>query len=190
MASGTLLEAPADRPAGQRGWRAGPACAVAVAALPVLAIASSAEGGDRVVGLVAAAALVAAAILIWTARRTLVLALAGVAVAAVAVAVVLIDVPNRIHGSGGTRGAETEYSYDPDGRAITRAQAEAVPKGSTEDEVEAILGSPAGDGTLRRRDGTDSHCLLYMNQARREAPLDKFAFCFAGESYHSLHRWL
>jgi hypothetical protein len=188
MGGATLLEAPADRPAGQRGWRGWLACAAAVAALPVLALSSTAEGGEGVPQLGAAAALVAAAVLLWTARRAPALALAGVAVAASAIAVLLIGVPNRIHGQGGTGGAEMEYSYDPDGRAITLAQAKAVPKGSTEDEVEEILGSAAGDATLRRRDGTDSPCLVY-GETPRESFDPLFAFCFADELYASLHRW-
>lgn len=189
MASATLLEAPADRPPGQRGWRAWLACAVAVAALPVVALTYEAGLREQVAYLAVAAALVTAAVLIWTARRTLVLALAGVAVAASAISVVLIGVPNRIHGEGGARGAEVEYTYDEDGRAITPAQAEAVPKGSTQDELEEILGSAAGDATLRRRDGVDSRCVVYLDQASR-GPVDaKFAFCFAGDRYASLHRW-
>jgi hypothetical protein len=188
MGGTTLLEAPADRPPGQRGWRAWLACGVAVAALPVLALSSTAAAGDRVVSLVQAAALVAAAVLLWTARRAPALALAGVAIAASATAVVLIDVPNRIHGEGGTRGAEMEYSYDPDGRAITLAQAKAVPKGSTADEVVEILGAAAGDATLRRRDGTDSACLVYGEASGQ--PYDPvFAYCFTDDRYASFHRW-
>jgi hypothetical protein len=188
MTNATLLEAPADRPAGKRGWRAWLACGVAVAALPVLAFSSTAEGGEGVPQLGVAAALVAAAVLLWTARRASALALAGVAVAASAIAIVLIGMPNRIHGLGSMRGAEMEYSYDPDGRAVTPAQARAVPKGSTEDEVEEILGSAAGYAKLRRRDGTDSPCLVY-GETPRESHDPLFAFCFADDRYASLHRW-
>jgi uncharacterized protein (DUF58 family) len=190
MASGRLLQAPADMPAGRRGWRAWLACGVALAAVPVLALSYPAGFRERAAFFLVAAALVTAAILLWTARRTLPLTVAAVMIAASAMAVVSTGVPNRVTASGGTRGAEMDYSYDPDGRAITRAQAEAVPKGSSEDEVRAILGSPAGDGTLRTRDGTDSHCLVYMDQSRRDRFDDKFALCFAGDSYRSLHRWL
>jgi hypothetical protein len=190
MARGRLLEAPADRPAGQRGWRAPVACVVSVAALAVIAWSYPGGFRERATYFAIAAALVTAAVLLWTARRTLPLVFAGVAVAAAAMAVLLTGVPNRVNAVGGTRGAEYDYSYDPDGRAITRAEAEAVPMGSTADEIEAILGSPAGAGTMRRRNGTDSHCLVYLDRARRQPVDDMFALCFAGDSYRSLHQWL
>jgi hypothetical protein len=188
MASGTLLEAPADRPAGQRGWRGPAAFVVAVAAIPPLAMSRLADGWDIAAYLVAAVALAMAAVLIWTTRRAHAIVLAGVAVAASAIVVVLIGFPNRHDVTGGTRGAEYDYRYDPGASPITGAQAKAVPEGSTEDEVEEILGSAAGSGTLRRRDGADSHCLVYPNQAGREF-YEVFAFCFAGDRYASLHRW-
>jgi hypothetical protein len=189
MGGTTLLEAPADRPAGHRGWRAWLACGVAAAAVPLLAVSSQVGLWERAAYFGAAAALVTAAVIIWTARRTPALVLAGGAVAASVAVVSLIGDPYHPHVSGGTGGAEMEYTYDPDGRAITRSQAKAVPKGSTEDEVEEILGSAAGDGTLRRRDGTDSSCLVYREEAVRASYDPVFAFCFAGDRYASLHRW-
>jgi hypothetical protein len=189
MASATLLEAPADRPAGQRGWRAWLAGAVAVAALPVLAISSVAEGGDRAVDLVAAAALVAAAVLIWTTRRGAGLAVAGVLAVLAAAAVAIAGVTNRHHVQGGNRWGEMTYTYDPGGPAITRAQARAVPKGSTEDELTEVLGSEAGSGTWSGRGGRDMRCLVYRNEASRGVADAVFAFCFADDAYVSLQQW-
>jgi hypothetical protein len=189
MASGMLLEAPADRPAGQRGWRGAAAFVVAVAAIAPLAFSRIAIGWDRAGYLAVAAVLATAAVLTWTTRRTPVLVLAGVAVGASALAVVLMGgAPNVVRAQGSAGRAEMEYTYDRDGRAISPAEAKAVREGSTEDEVEEMLGSAAGSGTLRRRDGTDSHCLIYPYQADRQ-PHEVFALCFSEDRYASLHRW-
>lgn len=189
MASATLLEAPADRPAGQRGWRAWLACAAAVATLPALASSSVAEGADRALDLFAAAALVAAAVLIWTARRPVGLVLAGVLGAAAVVAVVTAGFDNRYHGAGTNRWGEMSYTYDPDGTAITRARARAVPEGATEYEVTQVLGSPAGTATQRRRDGSDVRCILYRGEPSRGPYDERLAFCFPGGTYRALQRW-
>jgi hypothetical protein len=189
MASVKLLDAPADRPAGERGWRAPVAYAIAVAAVPTLALSYGIGAREGAAYLAVAAALLTAAVLIWTARRPHALVLAGVAVAASVMAVVLLGVPNLHRVQGTTRGAETEYSFDADAPPITPAQAKAVPMGSTEEEVEEALGSAAGSGTLRRPDGTDSPCLIYGDQAGRQSFDPVFAFCFAEDRYTSLHRW-
>jgi hypothetical protein len=189
MAAATLLEAPADLPAGQRGWRAKAAFVVAAAAVPPVAMSSAAESLERAGYLGVAAVLVAAAVLIWTARRIAALLAAGLAAAACVTALVLVGGPDTQRVQGGTRGAEMEYAFDADAPPITRAAAEAVPEGSTEDELEDILGSAAGSGTLRRRDGTDSRCLVYRAQPGRWSYDPVFAFCFAGDRYASLHRW-
>lgn len=189
MDRGRHLQAPADRPAGQRGWRARLAGAASVAALAVLAISSVAEGGDRAMDLVAAAALVAAAVLVWTARRGSGLVVAGALVVAAVAAVAMAGFTNRHHAQGSNRWGEMTYTYDPDGPAITRAQARAVPKGSTEDELAEILGSEAGSGTWRGRGGRDMRCLFYLDQSSRRPSDRTFAFCFAGDTYASLQRW-
>jgi hypothetical protein len=189
MASGALLRAPADRPAEARGWRARLAGGVALAALPVLAISSATEGGERAANLLSTAALVAAAVLIWTARRPSGLVVAGGLVVAAVAAVSMAGITNRYEVQGSNRWGEMVYSYEPGGTAITRAQARAVPRGSTEDELVEILGSEAGSGTWSGRGGRDMRCLVYRAQGSR-GPIDElFAFCFAGERYVSLQRW-
>jgi hypothetical protein len=188
MAGTKLLRAPADRPAGQRGWRAPVAAVLALAAWPFVRMTSLSGGPERAVYLAVVLALVAAATVTWTARRASLLALAGIAIAGSAIAVALTGFPNQISGIGATRGMEMEYRYDPDESPITRARARAVPKGATKDELEEMLGSAAGEATLRRRDGTDSHCLVYPDQADREYGW-VIAFCLEGERYASLHRW-
>jgi hypothetical protein len=190
MTSAPLRDAPADRPSGQRGWRAPLACVVSIAALAALFVSSIAEGGSRAVHLVAAAALVTAAIVIWTARRTSALVLAGGLVGAAAVAAAMAGIPNRHDVTGSNPWGEVRYTDDPGGSAVTRAQARAVPKGSTEDEVEDALGPAAGSGTLRRRDGGDMRCLVYREESARREPVDRrLALCFAGDRYASLQDW-
>jgi hypothetical protein len=189
MDLGRHLQAPADRPAGQRGWRAPLAGAVAVAALPVLAISSMAEAGERAAHLLAGGALVTAAVLIWTARRSSGVAVAGGLVVAAVAAVPAVGLTNRHHVQGSNGWGEMTYTYEPGGPAITRAQARAVPRGSTEDELTEILGSEAGSGTWRGRGGRDMRCLVYREQASRRPTEAIFAFCFAGDSYASLQRW-
>jgi len=190
MASAKLLDAPADRPAGERGWRAPVAYAIALATVPSVALSYGADAREGAAYLAVAAALLTAAVLIWTARRPHALVLASVAVAASVMAVVLLGVPNVHRVQGTTSGnAETEYSFDADAPPITPAQAKAVPEGSTEEEVEEALGAAAGSGTLRRPDGTDSRCLVYRDQAGRQSFDPVFAFCFAEDRYASLHRW-
>jgi hypothetical protein len=76
--TGRLMWAPADRAAGKRGPRAVPAGIVAIGALVALMFTQG-EGGPawtRFAFVAAAAGLVAAAVLLWTARRPLTLALA------------------------------------------------------------------------------------------------------------------
>jgi hypothetical protein len=189
MAAATLLEAPADRPAGHRGWRGKAAFVAAVAALPPVAMSSVGEALERAGYLLVAAALVTAAVLIWTVRRIPALVAASLAAVACVSALVLVGAPNTHRVQGGARGAEMDYSFDADAPPITRAEAEAVPEGSTEDELEEILGSAAGSGTLRRRDGNDSRCLVYREQPGPRSFDPVFAFCFAGDRYASLHRW-
>jgi hypothetical protein len=189
MAAATLLEAPADRPAGQRGWRAKAAFVAAVAALPPVAMSSAAESLERAGYLGVAAVLVAAAVLIWTVRRIAALVAAGLVAAVCVAALVVVGAPDTQRVQAGTRAMEMDYAYDADAPPITRAEAEAVPEGSTEAELEEILGSAAGTGTLRRRDGTDSRCLVYRSRAWRGSYDPVFAFCFAGDRYASLRRW-
>jgi hypothetical protein len=189
MASGTLLEAPADRPAGQRGRRAWLACAAAVAAVPPLATSSVAGGADRALDLFATAALIAAAVLIWTARRPRGLVLAGVLAALAVAAAVTAGFDNRYQAVGSNRWGEMSYAYDPDGTAVTPSQARAVPAGATEDEVTELLGSPAGEGTQQRRDGSDARCILYREEPSRGRYEWQLAFCFPGGTYRSLQRW-
>jgi|ERR687896_92317 hypothetical protein len=191
MASATFLEAPADRPAGQRGWRAWAACAVAVAALPVLAMSTYADppGWTGPVFLFAAFALTAAAVILWTARRRAFLGLAAVMVAAALAAGVVAESAHRREQREREKWGGSVFHFDEQGPAITRAEAEAVPEGSTKDEVRAILGRAAGSGIQRVNDGKDLRCVAYRASDHRGPLVGLYAFCFSDGRYSDLRKW-
>src|SRR5918999_1314426 len=139
MTSGRFLQAPADMPPGRRGWRVWLAFGAAVAALPALAFSTYADppGWTGPAFLFAAFALTTAAVVLWTARRHVVLGLAAVLVAAAIAAGTVAEAAQRSHQREEERLAGSAFNCDEEGPAITRAQAEAVPKGSTKDEVRA-----------------------------------------------------
>jgi hypothetical protein len=191
MASATFLEAPADRPAGQRGWRAWAACATAVAALPVLAMSTFADppGWTGPAFLFAAFALTAAAVILWTARRRAFLGLAAVMVAAALAAGVMAGSAQQREQREEERLGGSSFTFDEKGPAITKAQAESVGEGSTKDEVRAILGQAAGSGIQRVTDDRDMRCLVYHDAGYRGRGFRLFAFCFSNGRYSDLLIW-
>jgi hypothetical protein len=191
MGSTTLLEAPADRPAGQRGWRAPLAYVVAVAALPTLGFSTYSDppGWTGPVFLFAALALTSGAVMLWTARRRAALGLAAVLVAAAVAAGVVAEAAQRREQREQERLGGTSFKFDDQGPAITKAQAEAVPEGSTKDEVRAILGQAAGSGIQRVTDDRDMRCVVYNDAGYRGRGFRLFAFCFANGRYSELLVW-
>jgi hypothetical protein len=138
----TLLRAPADRPAGKRGLR-GPLAVVAVfAALVTLTYGSRWDmpAWGRVVMLAAGAGLVASALLLWTARRPLALAAAAALVALAVPAWVVVESYRQREQREAEKWGGMTFGYDDRGPAITREEAEAVPKGATKAEVKASWG--------------------------------------------------
>jgi hypothetical protein len=185
-----LLEAPADRPAGKRGIRGAAAAVATLAALVTLTYGSRWDMPvwGRFVMLGAGTGLVGAAVLLWTARRR------GAVV--LAVGLIVLAVPAWVAVENARRDAQreaekwggTSFKYDEKGPVISQAEADAVPKGSTKDEVRAILGPAAGSGIQRVNDGKDLRCVAYRAAGKR--PLDRlYAFCFTGERYTDLHEW-
>lgn len=191
MASATLLEAPADRPAGQRGWRAALAYPVALAALPALAYSNVADGpGWASPALVlVAAALVSAAVLLWIARRRAGLVLAAALVATALAVGVAAGAAQRDAQHEREKWGGSVFHFDEQGPAITRAEAEAVPEGSTKDEVRAILGRAAGSGVQRVNDGRDLRCVAYRAADHRGSLAGVYALCFSDGRYSDLRKW-
>jgi 4-amino-4-deoxy-L-arabinose transferase-like glycosyltransferase len=192
VAGTKLLQAPADRPPGQRGLRAPAAYVVAVAALFALGFSTYSEPPEwtRAPLLFAAAALIAGALLLWTARRRASVMAAAVLVAAAVMAGVVADAAQREAKREADRLGGSTFQFDEHGPAITREQAEAVPEGSTKDEVRAFLGQAAGSGIQRVNDGRDMRCLVYRDAARTGwRNLRLFAFCFSGERYAEMLIW-
>jgi hypothetical protein len=191
MASGRHLTAPADRPAGKRGWRAMPAFVVTVAALPALAF-SAGDVDPRWTGvafLFTAIALLVAGALLWTARRYAGVALAAGLVVAGLAAGVVAEAAQRREQREADRWGGASFKFDDHGPAITKPQAAAVPKGSTKDEVRAILGRAAGSGIQRVNDGRDMRCVVYRDANRIGRNWRLHAFCFSGDRYTELREW-
>jgi hypothetical protein len=191
MTGARLLEAPAERPAGQRGWRAPLSYALAVAGLLALPFSTypDSPGWTRHAFLFAAVALTSAAVILWTARRRAVLGLAAVLVGAAVAAGMVAEAAQRREQHEQERLGGTTFKFDDEGPAITKAQAEAVPEGSTKDEVRAILGQAAGSGIQRVTDDRDMRCLLYNDAGYRGRSFQLFAFCFADGRYSELLIW-
>jgi hypothetical protein len=191
MASERLLEAPADRPAGHRGGRAVAAFVVAVAGLPAVGFSTNSDspGWTGAAYLFAAAALISAAVLLWTARRPVGLGLAAVLVTAAVAAGAVAEAAQRREQREEERLAGSSFKFDEKGPAITRAQAEAVREGSTKDEVRAILGKAAGSGIQHVTDDRDMRCLAYNDANRPGRSWRLFAFCFSGGRYTDLVVW-
>jgi len=187
--TGGLRLAPADRAAGARGPRAKLAGAVAIVALPVLAMSSfDRDPGWTVFAFAAAAGmLVAAAVLLWIGRNTRVLVLAVVLIPlGVATAVAAEAERNRVQHEAEKWGGAS-YRFDAKGRILTREQAEAVPEGITTEELKARLGPAAGSGVQRVTGEPDMRCVAYRGNSAEFPPL--FAFCIREGRYEALRQW-
>jgi hypothetical protein len=186
-----LLLAPADRPAGRRGMRGPIAATVAIAALPALIFARAGDepSWGRPVWLAAAAALIAGAILLWTARRPVML---GAALALVLVALSAAVVTERI-GQHEKHEAEKWGGFAGDdvhsGPRLSRAEADAVPKDLTRAQLVARLGTPGGRGIQRVYDEPDLPCLLYRTDRPGRNRFATHAFCFSDGRYVALREW-
>jgi hypothetical protein len=191
VASGRVLEAPADRPPGQRGWRAWMAYILAAAALPALGFSRHVDSPSWVgpLFLFAALALTSAAVILWTARRAAGLGLAAMLAAAAVGAWVVAEAAERSHQLEEQRLGGSTFKFDEEGPAITKAQADAVPEGSTKDEVRAILGQAAGSGVQAVTDDRDMLCLVYNDAGYRGRSFRLFAFCFVDGRYGELLIW-
>ena len=184
--------APADRSGWRRGVRGVLACAAIVTALAVLAQSRAAGDsgtfstrsytldysldGPHWVGTVLVAVVVvfvAAAALLWTARRPL-FAMLGVALLVLAV--------------GGCAVAE-DARFDWGRLSITElAELSPVKLGSTRAELHQALHSPAGYGTLKLRHGGRLDCDIYVKVPTREEG-DTLAFCFRNDRIAKRIRW-
>lgn len=190
--SGGLLKPPAERPAGRRGPRGPIAAIVALGALIPLAFARFADETSwaRPVMLLAIAALICGALLLWTGRTrvTLVAAVALVALGgAGAIASIRGELraeSKRLHAEDRLGGAVFE---DPGvrGPGLTRAEAEAVPMGLTREQLRSRLGSPPSHGIQRVNEGTDMRCWAYRSTTRHRL----HAFCFRNGRYAELVKW-
>jgi hypothetical protein len=191
MASARLLQAPANRAVGRRGWRAPAACVVAIAGLPALAFSTYSDppGWTGAAFLFASVALISAAVLLWTAQQRAGLGIAAVLVAAAVAASLLAEAAQRREQREADRWGGSVFNFDDQGPTITEAQAQAVPDGSTKDEVRSILGQAAGSGVQRVTDGRDMRCLAYRASDRRGPGARLYAFCFSGGRYSALRRW-
>jgi hypothetical protein len=184
----TLLRAPADRPTGQRGIRAPLAAVAVIAALVTLTYGSRWDmpAWGRGVVLAAGAGLFAAAFLLWTARRPAALAGAAALVALAVPPWVAVESHRQQEQREAEKWGGMSFSYDDRGPMITKAQAEAVPKGATKDEVKAILGPAAGSGIQRVHGGDDLRCRIYRSAERPNSAFDTYALCFTGDLYTDL----
>jgi hypothetical protein len=183
-----VLRAPADRPAGQRGIRGVAAAVVTVAALITLTYGSKLDMPvwGRFVMLGAGAGLVAAAVLLWTARRGGAIALAAGLLVLAVPAWATVESARQREQRATNKWDGMTVTYDPKGPAITREEAEAVPKGATKDEVRAILGPAAGSGIQRVHDGDDLRCRIYRAAERPGSMGAAYALCFTGNRYTDL----
>ena len=189
-----LLRPPADRPTGKRGPR-GPTAAVA--ALAGLVPAAFARNATAVVWaqpalLAAAVALLAAALLLWSGRRRVALAMALV--------LALAGVAGTVAGIGAEQDAKAQAVQERSrwagfgttdilqrGARLTRADAEAIPMGLTRAELVERLGRPAAGGVQRVYDEPDMRCLAYRSPHGKYSPLH--AFCFRDGRYVALRPW-
>jgi len=190
--SGGLLQPPSERPAGRRGPRGTIAAIVALGALIPLAFARFADETSwaQPVMLLAIAALVAAATLLWTARRSGTLA--------VAVALVALGGVGAVVSISGELRAESKRLHEEDrlggavfgdpgvrGPHLTEAEVRAVPMGLTRKQLRSRLGAPPSHGIQRVNEGTDMRCWAYRAATRHRL----HAFCFRDGRYAELTEW-
>jgi hypothetical protein len=183
-----LLEAPADRPAGTRGIRGAAAAVATLAALVTLTYGSRWDMPvwSRFVMLGAGTGLVGAALLLWTARRPAALVLAAALVALAVPPWVIVERHRLQEQREAEKWGGMTFKYDDRGPMITEAQAEAVPKGATKNEVKAILGPAAGSGVQHIHGAKDLLCLIYRDA--KHPKVSTFALCFTGNRYSDLLR--
>jgi hypothetical protein len=82
------------------------------------------------------------------------------------------------------------FRYDEHrGARLSTAEAEAVPKGLTHEQLRARLGVPAGRGIQRVFDGPDLRCLAYRSDSTDPNRLSLHAFCFRDGRYEALREW-
>jgi hypothetical protein len=192
----TLLEPPAARPAGRRGIR-GPVAAIAALAAVVPAMffrAANDTSWARPVLVGAGILLIGGAVLLWTTRRAVVLGAAVVlALAGVAGTVVAIGAENRAERRAQhelDRWGGADFSYPrARGAILTRAEAQAVPKGLTREQLTARLGEPSATGVQRFRGEPDLRCLAYRSTSKEPASQLLRAFCFRNGRYAELGQW-
>ena len=151
-----LLRAPADRPAGKRGARGFVAAVAALSSLvPMVFFSNAGDSAWARPGIAAGSlALIAGAVLLWTARRRLVVAVAVVAVAAggtlgwLAVASELSTESRERREADRWAGAAVSF-IRARGAIVTKGKADAVPKGLTRAALIARLGEPSARGVQR-----------------------------------------
>ena len=178
---------PADRPRGRRGWRGWLAAALAAGA-PVIILAARVEGGStgggdgelgvggavyhyelggppgiELKGALAALVLVAAAVLVWTARNARTLLAAAVLTAAAVGSTVLVA--SRF-----------------DGDEITRAELRALEPGLSRSEVEDRLGAPSGTGSYDSDARGSLDCVLWT-LAKTSVQGGHALVCFDGDRF-------
>jgi hypothetical protein len=191
-----LLRAPADRPAGKRGARGTVAAAAALASLvPMLFFENAGDSSWARPGIAAGSlALIAGALLLWTARRRIVVAAAIAAVAAgatlgwLAVAAELRAESRERRAADRWAGADFSYPRAR-GAILTKAEAEALPKGLSRAELVARLGEPSAQGLQRITDEPDLRCLAYRRTGGRAVSQALNAFCFRNGRYVELGEW-
>jgi hypothetical protein len=191
-----LLRAPADRPAGKRGARGAIAAVAAFSSLvPMVFFTNAGDSAWARPGIVAGSlALIAGALLLWTARRRMVLVGAVVAVAAGATLGTLAVAAERSAESSEQREADrwagAAFSYPRErGAILTKAEAGAVPKGLMRAQLLARLGEPSARGVQRITDEPDLRCLAYRRSDRKPVSQTLNAFCFRNGRYVELGEW-
>lgn len=190
--SGGRLHPPSQRPAGRRGPRGPIAAIVALAALIPLAFARFADETSwaQPVMLLAIAALICGALLLWTARRNVAL-VAAVALVALGGGGAVVSIRGELRAESERLNAEDRLGgavfEDPGARGprLTRAEADAVPMGLTRKRLRSRLGAPPSHGIQRVNEGTDMRCWAYRAATRHRL----HAFCFRNGRYAELIRW-
>jgi hypothetical protein len=190
------LRAPADRPAGKRGVRGWVAAVAAFSSLlPMAFFQNAGDSAWARPGIAAGSlALIAGALLLWTARRRLVVAGAVVAVAAggtlgwLAVAAERETESRERREADRWAGAAVSFTRAR-GAIVTKAEAAAVPKGLTRAALIARLGEPSARGVQRITDEPDLRCLGYRRTGEKAFDQTLTAFCFRDGRYVELGEW-
>src|SRR5688572_4741110 len=191
-----LPRAPADRPAGKRGARGFVAAVAALSSLvPMIFFSNAGDSAWARPGIAAGSlALIAGALLLWTARRRIVVTVAVVTVAAGATLGTLAIADERDAESRERREADRWAGAgfsEPRARGaiLTKAEAEAVPEGLTRGALIARLGEPSARGVQRITDEPDLRCLGYRRTGEKAISQTLNAFCFRDGRYVELGEW-